>query len=75
MCGFAAYFDPDGRTPELDWLAGAADALAHRGPDDAGFHVEPGLGLAPAAALPEVLGPYPERYGERRVNRGMPRLG
>ncbi len=46
MCGIAAWFDPDGRTPELDWLAGAADALAHRGPDDAGFHVEPGLGLA-----------------------------
>ena len=46
MCGFAAYFDPGGRTPELDWLAGAAGALAHRGPDDAGFHVEPGLGLA-----------------------------
>ena len=46
MCGFAAWFDPDGRTPELDWLAGATEALAHRGPDDTGFHVEPGLGLA-----------------------------
>jgi asparagine synthase (glutamine-hydrolysing) len=46
MCGFAAFFDPQGRTPEREWLAGAADALAHRGPDDAGFHVEPGLGLA-----------------------------
>jgi asparagine synthase (glutamine-hydrolysing) len=46
MCGFAAYFDPGGLTPDPDWLACAAEALAHRGPDDAGFHVEPGLGLA-----------------------------
>ncbi|HEY2956423.1 MAG TPA: asparagine synthase (glutamine-hydrolyzing) [Candidatus Eisenbacteria bacterium] len=46
MCGFAAYYDPEGRTPEAAWLNGASDALAHRGPDDAGCHVEPGLGLA-----------------------------
>ncbi|HET7224190.1 MAG TPA: asparagine synthase (glutamine-hydrolyzing) [Candidatus Eisenbacteria bacterium] len=46
MCGFAAWFDPEGRTPERAWLEAAAGALAHRGPDEAGFHVEPGLGLA-----------------------------
>jgi len=46
MCGFAAWFDPEGRSPDPAWLTGAADALAHRGPDDAGFHVEPGVGLA-----------------------------
>ncbi len=46
MCGFAAWFDPEGRSPDPAWLTAAADALAHRGPDDAGFHVEPGVGLA-----------------------------
>jgi len=46
MCGFAVFFDPEGRTPEPAWLSAASDALAHRGPDDAGCHVEPGLGLA-----------------------------
>jgi asparagine synthase (glutamine-hydrolysing) len=46
MCGFVGYFDPDGGTPESSWLTQAAGALAHRGPDSAGFHVEPGVGLA-----------------------------
>ncbi len=46
MCGIAAWFDPDGRTPPAEWLAGAAAALEHRGPDDVGFHAEPGVGLA-----------------------------
>ena len=46
MCGFAAYHHPEGRTPERDWLAAAALALRHRGPDDEGFHAEPGAGLA-----------------------------
>lgn len=46
MCGFAAYHHPDGATPERDWLVGAAHALRHRGPDDEGVHLEPGVGLA-----------------------------
>jgi asparagine synthase (glutamine-hydrolysing) len=46
MCGFAAYLHLDGRSPDPEWLAAAADALAHRGPDDSGFHREPGVGLA-----------------------------
>ena len=46
MCGFAAWFDPDGRPPERAWLETAADAMRHRGPDDVGLHVEPGAGLA-----------------------------
>ena len=46
MCGFAAYHDPDGRTPERSWLSGAAAALRHRGPDDEGILAEPGAGLA-----------------------------
>lgn len=46
MCGFAAYHDPEGRTPDRAWLAAAAAALRHRGPDDEGFLAEPGAGLA-----------------------------
>ncbi len=46
MCGIVACFDPDGRRPETAWLDAAAAALAHRGPDDAGRHVEDGVGLA-----------------------------
>ncbi|MEQ1834498.1 MAG: asparagine synthase (glutamine-hydrolyzing), partial [Candidatus Eisenbacteria bacterium] len=46
MCGFAAYHHPEGRTPERDWLAAAAMALRHRGPDDEGLFAEPGVGLA-----------------------------
>jgi asparagine synthase (glutamine-hydrolysing) len=46
MCGFAAWFDPDGASPDPEWLSAAAGAMAHRGPDDSGFHSEPGLGFA-----------------------------
>jgi asparagine synthase (glutamine-hydrolysing) len=46
MCGFAAFHDPDGLAPDPAWLAGAARALRHRGPDDEGFLCEPGAGLA-----------------------------
>ena len=46
MCGIAAWFDPEGAAPDPAWLAAAAETLAHRGPDDAGFHREPGVGLA-----------------------------
>ena len=46
MCGFAAFHDESGRTPERGWLAAAAAAMRHRGPDDEGFLAEPGVGLA-----------------------------
>jgi asparagine synthase (glutamine-hydrolysing) len=46
MCGFAAFFDPDGSTPDAAWLAAAATSIRHRGPDDVGFFSEPGAGLA-----------------------------
>jgi asparagine synthase (glutamine-hydrolysing) len=46
MCGFAAWFDPEGGRPDRAWLEAAADAIAHRGPDDSGFLVEDGVGLA-----------------------------
>jgi asparagine synthase (glutamine-hydrolysing) len=46
MCGIAGWFDPEGERPERAWLEAAAEAMAHRGPDDVGFHVEAGVGLA-----------------------------
>src|SRR5204863_6888577 len=46
MCGFAAFHSIDGLSPEPAWLAAAAAALRHRGPDDQGFFAEPGVGLA-----------------------------
>jgi asparagine synthase (glutamine-hydrolysing) len=46
MCGFAAFFDPDGHSPDPAWLSAAAAAMAHRGPDDGGIFHEPGVGLA-----------------------------
>ncbi len=46
MCGFAAFFDPSGGTPDRAWLAGAAASIRHRGPDDDGFLAESGAGLA-----------------------------
>ena len=46
MCGFAAFFDPDGARPDPRWTAAAAAALTHRGPDDGGFLIEDGVGLA-----------------------------
>jgi asparagine synthase (glutamine-hydrolysing) len=46
MCGFAAFFHPDGLAPERAWLEGAAHNLRHRGPDDVGLFAEPGAGLA-----------------------------
>src|SRR3989442_10659273 len=41
MCGIAGYVG--GAPPEL--LAAMVGALKHRGPDDEGIHVEPGVGL------------------------------
>ena len=46
MCGIVAWFDPDGSRPDRAWLEAAAESLSHRGPDDVGFHVEDGVGLA-----------------------------
>lgn len=46
MCGFAAWYHPDGATVDAACLAGAARAIRHRGPDDEGFFAEPGVGLA-----------------------------
>ena len=44
MCGIAGFVDP--RTPDLEEACRAmARALAHRGPDDAGYYVQRDIGL------------------------------
>ena len=43
MCGFAGMFDPRGVDSAKVGLM--ADAIAHRGPDDATLHVEPEFGI------------------------------
>jgi asparagine synthase (glutamine-hydrolysing) len=46
MCGLAGLFTPDAaREVNRGLLHRMTTALAHRGPDGDGFHVEPGLGL------------------------------
>ena len=47
MCGLAgvAFQDPE-RVPDPTALGAMGAALAHRGPDDAGQHTGPGIGLA-----------------------------
>ena len=46
MCGIVALFDVLGTRPvDPGLLARMTESLAHRGPDGAGLHVEPGLGL------------------------------
>ncbi len=46
MCGIAGYVAPDNLTNCETLLRQMADGLRHRGPDDEGFFVEPGIGLA-----------------------------
>jgi asparagine synthase (glutamine-hydrolysing) len=48
MCGIAGLFNLDGAPAAPDSLRGMIRMLAHRGPDDTGFHVEHGVGLAHA---------------------------
>ena len=48
MCGIAGMFNLDGAPVARESLRGMIRMLAHRGPDDAGFHIENGVGLAHA---------------------------
>ncbi len=45
MCGLAGILRPRGAPVDRDLLTRMTTALAHRGPDGDGFHVEPGVGL------------------------------
>ena len=46
MCGITGVFDVTGKRPvSRDLVARMNDSQLHRGPDEFGFHFEPGLGL------------------------------
>lgn len=45
MCGIAGYYHPDRRPPSREILECMTRAIAYRGPDGEGYHLEPGLGL------------------------------
>jgi asparagine synthase (glutamine-hydrolysing) len=49
MCGIIGRWNLDGAPVDLDLLAAAADAMAHRGPDDEGY-----VALDPAGETPPV---------------------
>src|SRR3989442_3977336 len=46
MCGLAGIAYGDSRRPDPNTLRAMSDAVAHRGPDDSGEHIAPGIGLA-----------------------------
>ena len=46
MCGIAGYVSAENGADRTPLLRALANALRHRGPDDEGFFVEPGVGLA-----------------------------
>jgi asparagine synthase (glutamine-hydrolysing) len=48
MCGIAGILPRDGDGVNSELLKAMIGMLAHRGPDDAGIHIEPGAGLAHA---------------------------
>lgn len=48
MCGIAGILNLDGAVVSPEILQGMIRMLAHRGPDDIGFHMEHGAGLAHA---------------------------
>ena len=46
MCGIAGLFDTRGdQTPHAELITRMTDAITHRGPDESGYHLEPGLAL------------------------------
>ncbi len=45
MCGVAGIWHPDSRSVDRAALRRMTAALTHRGPDEEGFHEEPGIGL------------------------------
>lgn len=48
MCGIAGTFDlrPGGNAPAVELLQSLTEPFAYRGPDEAGYHSGPGVGLA-----------------------------
>ena len=60
MCGLTGFVGAGGRA-DLDAMAAA---IVHRGPDEAGFHIEPEHAL-----LPRVPPPGDRRHRRRRISR------
>jgi asparagine synthase (glutamine-hydrolysing) len=66
MCGLTGIFHPDqGGTIDAGLLRRMTDAIAHRGPDGDGFHVEPGIGLGHRRlSIVDVAGGAQPMYNE-----------
>jgi len=65
MCGLAGIFQPGLRSVDANLLRRMTDALAHRGPDGDGFHVEAGIGLGHRRlAIIDVGGGHQPMYNE-----------
>ncbi len=69
MCGIVGYFDLAGSEPiDPALLEKMNDAIAHRGPDGDGYHLEPGVGLAMRRlAIIDVAGGQQPIYNEDRT--------
>jgi asparagine synthase (glutamine-hydrolysing) len=69
MCGIAGLFTPTRlATPEIGAIRAMTDALAHRGPDGDGFHIEPGLALGHRRlAVIDPEGGHQPMYNEDRT--------
>jgi asparagine synthase (glutamine-hydrolysing) len=66
MCGIAGLLPADpAETPARALLARMTGAIAHRGPDGEGFHVEPGIGLGHRRlAIIDPAGGHQPMYNE-----------
>ncbi len=65
MCGLTGLFRADGGPVDGGLLRRMTTALAHRGPDGDGFHIEPGLGLGHRRlAIVDVGGGQQPMYNE-----------
>jgi len=70
MCGIAGLFDIKGSRPyEAGLLQEMTDVIAHRGPDGAGLHLEPGLALGHRrlAIIDLAGGAQPMRTADRSL--------
>jgi len=70
MCGIAGIFSPDREAAASgDLLRAMTQAVQHRGPDDSGFHIGPGIGLGfrRLSILDLVSGNQPMYCSDQRV--------
>ena len=71
MCGIAGVICRDGQSPKPDILAALAGALAHRGPDGAGQHIDGGVALVHRrlAIVDLVTGDQPLTSDDGKIGR------